>query len=134
MSNKYNYLKEQYPEIISVNQFYKICHIAKRSAVYLLKKGIVPYTDTGKKTWKYKILLSDAISYLIMRERGGSKIPRGKIPNGNKKRTRSKSTNTNENFMRYVKPNEAVLVRQFFEQTYWYYSVDGQACRRSGTI
>jgi hypothetical protein len=100
-----------------VNQFYKICRIAKRSAVYLLENGIVPYIDTGKKTWKYKIGLCDVISYLIMREQEGNKISRGEVQNGNKKRTEASKPRNQENFMRYVNPDEIMLVRQFFEQT-----------------
>jgi len=64
MKTNYEQLKKDYPEVISINQFYQICHIAKRSAVYLLENGIVPYTDTGKLTWKYKIKLDDVIAYI----------------------------------------------------------------------
>lgn len=68
---KYEFLKEDYPEYISLNQFYRICHISKRGAVYLLENGIVPYNDTGKKTWKYQIRIDDVITYLRRREQVG---------------------------------------------------------------
>ena len=113
MSSKYDYLKEQYPETISINQFHKICRIAKRNAVYLLENGIIPYTDTGKMTWKYKIHLDDVISYLIRRDQEGGKIPRGAVPNRNKKRVpRGKP----DSFGGHVQPDEIILIRQYFEQ------------------
>ena len=33
-----DYLKTIYPEEITKEQFYRICHISKRTALYLLKK------------------------------------------------------------------------------------------------
>ena len=38
----------KYPEVMSKEQFYKICHVAKRTAAYLLKSGLIPNTYTGK--------------------------------------------------------------------------------------
>ena len=46
---KYDSLKDIYPEYISLDQMYQICGIAKRSALYLIKSGIVPAEDTGKR-------------------------------------------------------------------------------------
>jgi excisionase family DNA binding protein len=75
---KYNYLREQYPEYVSENQLYKICHIAKRSAKYLLDNGIIPCENSGKKTRKYRIALNDIIAYLEKRDKTlNSMIPRG---------------------------------------------------------
>ena len=37
---KYQALKEQYPDYVSLDQFYRICGIAKRSALYLVQNGI----------------------------------------------------------------------------------------------
>lgn len=76
---KYEYLKDEYPEIVSMDQFYRICHISKRSAKYLLENDIVPHTDTGKKTWRYEIRLDDIITYLRRREQWGSMIPIGAV-------------------------------------------------------
>lgn len=75
---KYEYLREQYPEYVTSNQLYKICHIAKRSAKYLLDNGIIPCKDSGKKTRRYTIALKDIIAYLEKRDKTLSTlIPRG---------------------------------------------------------
>jgi len=76
-NEKYGYLRDQFPEQISLDQFYRICKISKRSAAWLVKNGIVPYTDTGKKTWRYRISIEDVIEYLRKRELYGSMIPPG---------------------------------------------------------
>ena len=74
---KYTELRKQYPEYVSLDQTTKICRISKRNAKYLVYNGIIPYIDTGKKTWRYKISLDDVIYYLCRREQVGSMIPRG---------------------------------------------------------
>ena len=63
-----DYLKKTYPEVITKDQFYRICHVSKRTATYLLDNGFVPCTNTGKKTRKYKMRLDDVIDFLIKRE------------------------------------------------------------------
>ena len=77
--SKYESLKDDYPEIISLDQMYQICGVAKRTALYLIKNGIVPAADTGKKTWRYKIALDDVITYLRRKEQWGSMIPPGMV-------------------------------------------------------
>ena len=62
---------------MSLGQVTKICRISKRNAKYLVDNGIIPYIDTGKKTWRYKIALEDVIDYLRRREQVGSMISRG---------------------------------------------------------
>lgn len=74
---KYEKLRTQYPKTISMDQLYRICKISKRSANYLIKHGIIPAVDTGRKTWRYRIALDDVITYLIKRDKVGSMIPRG---------------------------------------------------------
>ena len=74
---RYSELIEQYPEYVSLDQLTRICRISKRNAKYLVDNGIIPYIDTGKKTWRYKIALDDVIDYLVRREQIGSMIPRG---------------------------------------------------------
>jgi hypothetical protein len=74
---KYESLREQYPANISLDQLHKICGIAKRSAKYLVDHGIIPYQDTGKQTWRYRIAIEDVITYLRRREQVGSMIPCG---------------------------------------------------------
>lgn len=63
-NDEYAKLRREYPELISKEQFYKIAHISKRHARYLLTSGIIPCSDTGKKTRRYKIALTDVIRYL----------------------------------------------------------------------
>lgn len=75
---KYDYLKQEYPNTISLNQLYQICHISKRSARYLVQHEIIPCTEnSGHRTWRYQIALDDVITYLIRREQFGSMIPCG---------------------------------------------------------
>ena len=62
------YLKTTYPSVITKDQFYRICHISKKTASYLLDNGLVPCINSGKKTRKYKIRLDDVIAFLEVRE------------------------------------------------------------------
>ena len=57
-----------YPEYISSDQMYRICHISKRTCRYLLETGLVPNIDSGKKTRRFKIKTTDVVSYLNDRE------------------------------------------------------------------
>ena len=61
-------IKNQYPKIVSKDQVYRICHISKATALYLLQSGLIPNVDSGKKTRKYRIQLDDVIAYLQKRE------------------------------------------------------------------
>jgi len=79
MRKKYDTLREQYPEYISLDQLRLICRIAKRSARYLVSNGIIPAIDTGKKTWRYQVAIDDVIRYLRRREQWGSMIPPGAV-------------------------------------------------------
>lgn len=58
----------QYPDTLTKEQMYQICHISKRTALYLLESGLVPSQCTGKKTRKYTIATVDVIAYLNQRE------------------------------------------------------------------
>lgn len=62
------YLKTTYPDVITKDQFYRICHISKKTASYLLDNGLVPCINSGKQTRKYKIRLDDVIAFLKQRE------------------------------------------------------------------
>jgi excisionase family DNA binding protein len=77
MEAKYEHLKSEYPEHISLDQLYRVCRISKRSALYLVKHEIIPVIDTGKQTWRYKIAIDDVIAYLHQRDKYGSMIPPG---------------------------------------------------------
>ncbi len=64
MATDYSHLYKEYPEMISADQLYRICHISKRKAKWLLDNGYIPCQDSGKKTRRYKIRLEDTIAYL----------------------------------------------------------------------
>ena len=68
MATDYTYLYDEYPEVISADQLYRICHISKRKAKWLLEHGYIPCEDSGKKTRRYKIRLNDVIDYLLTLE------------------------------------------------------------------
>lgn len=52
------------PDVITKEQFYRICHISKSTALYLLKSCAVPCEYSGKKTRCYKIKKADVKEYL----------------------------------------------------------------------
>lgn len=64
MNTDYSYLLEEYPETISKDQLYKICHISKRKASWLLENCVIPYVDSGKQTRRYTIKIKDVIKFL----------------------------------------------------------------------
>ena len=55
------------PEVLTKDQFYRICHISKQTARYLLQSGMVPCEYSGKKTRCYKIKKADVQAYLHKR-------------------------------------------------------------------
>lgn len=79
MSTDFSYLFEQYPEVVSLEQLYQICHISKRKAQWLLEQGYIPCEDTGRKTWRFRIKTKDIVLYLTKRERNPNY---GKPPHG----------------------------------------------------
>ena len=42
------------PKVMNKEQFFRICHISKSTALHLLKSGKVPCEWSGKKTRCYK--------------------------------------------------------------------------------
>ena len=68
MNAEFKELKRRFPQTMSKEQFYQVAHISKTTALYLLKNGIVPCMDTGKKTRRYTIKTDDVIEYLKDRE------------------------------------------------------------------
>lgn len=58
----------QYPEYITKDQMYRICHISKKTCLFLLESGLVPNIDSGKKTRRFKIKTEDVIDYLKSRD------------------------------------------------------------------
>ena len=65
---EYKEIKRKYPKTMSKDQFYQIAHISKATALFLLKNGLVPCEDSGKKTRRYTIKTDDVIEYLKNRE------------------------------------------------------------------
>ena len=55
------------PDILSKDDFYRICHISKSTALHLLRSGKVPCEFTGKKTRCYQIRKKDVQTYLAQR-------------------------------------------------------------------
>ena len=66
----YNFLRDQYSEVITMDQLYRICHISKRKARWLLENGIIPCEDSGKQTRRFKIRIDDVIEFLELRDAG----------------------------------------------------------------
>jgi hypothetical protein len=67
-TNQDHYINwNEVPEILSKEQFYKLCHISKTTALHLLKNGIVPCINTGMKTRCYQIKKADVQEYLSKR-------------------------------------------------------------------
>ena len=65
---KYQFIDwDSIPNVINKDQFYRICHISKSTALHLLKSGKVPCEWTGKKTRCYKIKKEDVKEYLKTR-------------------------------------------------------------------
>ena len=66
----YCHLRKEFPETISMDQLYRICHISKRKAHWLLEHGIIPCRDSGKHTRRFSIRLEEVIRFLELRDAG----------------------------------------------------------------
>ena len=66
-------IRKQYPVSMTKDQFYRVAHISKATALYLLISGLVPCVDSGKKTRKYTIKTDDVINYLVDRKTNPAK-------------------------------------------------------------
>jgi len=119
MKNDYFYLQEQYPEIITLDQFYQICHISKRKAKWLLENKVVPCKDSGKKTRRFKIKLTDVIDYLKRHDAGEFDIivPVGIFSSKCRSRYQKKKTYINW-FFEYLQANGVEQLHQFYEKKY----------------
>lgn len=58
----------EYPEYITKEQMYSICHISKKTCLFLLESGLVPSVDSGKKTRRFKVKTADVVQYLRERD------------------------------------------------------------------
>lgn len=52
-----------YSDPLNKEQFRLVCHISKRTALYLLQSKLVPNINTGRKTHKYQIRKEDIIAF-----------------------------------------------------------------------
>ena len=114
MGNDYTTLRDQYPDLLSLDELCRICKIAKRSARYLVENEIIPAIDTGKQTWRYKISIEDVITYLRHREKVGSMIPPGTVTSHYKKRPYT-SVSNRKAFSQMVKPGQEREVAEYFK-------------------
>ena len=71
--SSYSYLIDKYPEYITKDQFYRICHISKKTALYYLENGFIPCIDSGKKTRRFKIAIKDIVVFLEDRDKNPEK-------------------------------------------------------------
>ena len=67
-SNSYQQILDEYPEYITKEQLYQICHISKKSAQNLLESGEIPCIDSGRKTHRFLIATADVVDYLHRRD------------------------------------------------------------------
>ena len=71
----YEHLREQYPEIISKDQLYRICRIRKRRVQWLPEDGVIPCEDSDKHTRRFHTRLEDVITFL--EQRGAVRLSAG---------------------------------------------------------
>lgn len=71
--SSYSFLINKYPEYVTKEQFYKICHISKNTARYYLENGFIPCIDSGKKTRRFKVATKDIVFFLEDRTRNPEK-------------------------------------------------------------
>ncbi len=67
-SNSYQQILDEYPEYVTKEQLYQICHISKKSAQNLLESGEIPCIDSGRKTHRFLIATADVVDYLQRRD------------------------------------------------------------------
>lgn len=68
-NSKYQWILDAYPETITKEQLYKLCHVSKKTAQHYLVNGIIPCVNTGKKTRQYIIRTEDVVAFLEARDR-----------------------------------------------------------------
>ena len=112
-NNNYDYLRDRYPEAVSLDQLHRICRISKNSASYLLSNGIIPSIDTGKKTWRYRIAICDIIAYLQQRDQVGSIIPKGAASSRNKR-----PKNPRKSFAGIINAGDDAELGKYFKHIY----------------
>lgn len=66
--NRYSEILRRYPRCMTKEQMYQVCHISKKTCLYLLESGLVPCRDSGKKTRRFTIETAAVVRYLEERE------------------------------------------------------------------
>ena len=61
------------PDEITKEQLYKLLHVSKRKAKWMLDEGIIPCVNRGTKTHTYLIRMEDVQIYLERADTGGAK-------------------------------------------------------------
>lgn len=46
-----------------MEEFYRLLHISKRRASWILQAGLVPCEDRGSRTWRYRIPRQEALAF-----------------------------------------------------------------------
>jgi len=99
----------EYPEYITKEQMYRICHISKKTCLFLLRSGLVPNIDSGKKTRRFKIKTTDVIQYLSERDDYPELY---KAPDGFYKSDGCKKA---PSFNKVFTKDDLVIMRQYYE-------------------
>ncbi len=55
---------DEVPDVMTKEQLWRVCHISKSTARFLLISGKIPCMNTGGKTRCYKILKKDVMAYI----------------------------------------------------------------------
>ena len=113
---KYDGLRDRYVDFLSLDELSRVCKIAKRTARYLVEHRIIPATDTGKRTWRYKIAIDDVITYLRRRDEIGSMIPPGAVTS--RKDHTNRRLNNRRSFSRMVEMGQEWEVAEYFHYLY----------------
>lgn len=100
----------KYPEYITKEQMYRICHVSKKTCLFLLESGLVPSIDSGKKTRRFKIKTSDVIKYLQERDDYPELY---KAPDGFYKHAGCKKA---PSFDEVFKKGDLVTMRKYYEE------------------
>lgn len=102
------------PETITKEQFYRIAHISKSTARWLLQSGLVPCHNSGKKTRRYTIKTGDVIEYLKLREIDPHHydIPTGNRPGG---KAHCREGYEHRELFIHMDDGQRALLRSYFE-------------------
>lgn len=105
--NQYKSLLSEFPDYMTKNQMYKVCHISKRTCLYLFSAGLVPYRRVGINEDRYRVKTVDVIRYLEGREQNPARY---KAPAGYYKRKTKK-----HELPRNLTPSDISLIQKYHE-------------------